>query len=254
MTRTEHALARRWRPIALLFWLVALSGAVIFMWGRMEAEAERSDQRAAEAVAEADRRGKAVSILASDVRQLRTQVVSKGETPVAPDPSDAVDDLPARAEVPVPIPGPSGPRGEPGTPGEPGPSGSPGRAGADGGDGEAGAPGERGAEGPAGPAGPAGPPGAQGEPGPAGPAGEEGEPGEPGPAGPAGEEGEPGERGPAGEPGRDGQTCPDGYSLQAPAWDEDALVCRRDGADDGGSDPQPESPLAVALEPRRRYV
>lgn len=242
MTRTEQALARRWRPLALLCWLVALSGAVVIMWGRMDAAATRADQMAAEAVAEADRRGQAVSILASDVRQLRTQVKAKGETPVAPDPSEAVDDLPARAEVPVAIPGPSGPRGEPGTPGEPGPSGSPGRAGADGSDGEAGTPGERGVEGPAGPAGPAGPPGAQGEPGPAGP------------AGPAGEQGERGERGPAGEPGRDGHTCPDGYSLQEPAWDEDALVCRRDGADDGGSDPQPESPLAVALEPRRRYA
>ncbi|WTV99952.1 collagen-like protein [Streptomyces sp. NBC_00024] len=233
MTRTEQALARRWRPLALLCWLVALSGAVIIMWGRMDAAAERSDRMAAEAVAEADRRGEAVSILASDVRQLRTQVKSEGETPVAPDPSDAVDDLPARAEVPVPIPGPSGPRGEPGAPGEPGPSGSPGRAGEDGSDGEAGAPGERGAEGPVGPAGPAGPPGAQGEPGPAGPAGEQGE------------------RGPAGEPGRDGQTCPDGYELQTPEWDPDALVCRRSSAP-SPDDEEPSSPLAAGLDPTRR--
>lgn len=238
MTRTEQALARRWRPIALLCWLVALSGAVVIMWGRVEAEAKRADQLAAEAVAEADRRGEAVSILASDVRQLRTQVKSEGETPVAPDPSDAVDDLPARSEVPVPIPGPSGPRGvqgEPGVPGETGPSGSPGRAGEDGSDGQAGTPGEPGAEGPAGPAGPAGPPGAQGEPGPAGPAGPQGE------------------QGPAGEPGRDGQTCPDGYELQVPSWDPDALVCRRTGAPDG-SDTEPDSPLAAALEPRRRFA
>ncbi|MDX2520605.1 MULTISPECIES: collagen-like domain-containing protein [Streptomyces] len=231
MTRTEHALARRWRPIALLFWLVALSGAVVIMWGRMEAETKRADQAAVEAVAEADRRGEAVSILASDVRQLRTQVKSKGETPVAPDPSEAVDDLPARAEVPVPIPGPSGPRGgqgEPGVAGDPGPSGSPGRAGEDGSDGQAGPQGEPGAEGPA------GPPGAQGEPGPAGPAGERGE------------------QGPEGDAGEDGQTCPDGYSLQTPSWDEDALVCRR--APDGGGDPQPESPLAAGLEPRRRFA
>lgn len=238
MTRTKRALARGWRPIALVFWLVALSGAMVILWGRMEAETERADARAVEAVAEADRRGKAVSILASDVRQLRTQVTSKGGTPVAPDPSEAVDDLPARAEVPVPIPGPSGARGEPGEPGlpgEPGASGSPGRDGEDGSDGQAGTPGEPGAEGPAGPAGPAGPPGAQGEPGPAGP------------AGPAGEEG------PAGEPGRDGQTCPDGYSLQAPAWDKNALVCRRDSAPSDG-DGQPSTPLAAGLEPpRRRY-
>ncbi|MBP5922196.1 collagen-like protein [Streptomyces sp. LBUM 1483] len=205
------------------------------MWGRMEAEAKRADQMAAEAVAEADRRGEAVSILASDVRELRTQVKSEGETPVAPDPSDAVDDLPARAEVPVPIPGPSGPRGaqgEEGVPGEPGPSGSPGRAGENGSDGQAGTPGEPGAEGPAGPAGPAGPPGAQGEPGPAGPQGEQG---------------------PRGEQGPPGQSCEDGFSWQTPSWDPDARVCRRDGApDDGGT--QPDSPLAAGLEPRRRFV
>ncbi len=241
MTRTERALARRWRPVALLCWLVALSGAMVIMWGRMEAETKRSDQLAVEAAAEADRRGEAVSILASDVRELRTQVKSEGETPVAPDPSEAVDDLPARAEVPVPIPGPSGPRGsrgvqgEPGVAGDPGPSGSSGRAGEDGSDGQAGTQGEPGAEGPAGPAGPAGPPGAQGEPGPAGPAGERGE------------------QGPQGEAGKDGQSCPDGYSLQAPAWDEDALVCRRDAAP-GDGDTQPGAPLAAGLEPpRRRY-
>ncbi|KND30265.1 collagen-like protein [Streptomyces stelliscabiei] len=235
MTRTEQALARRWRPLALLCWLIALSGAVVIIWGRMDAQASR----ATEAAAEADLRGQAVSTLASDVRALRTQVKAGGETPVAPDPSEAVNDLPARARVPVPIPGPQGvpgQRGEaglPGEPGAPGASGSPGQNGRDGADGEAGSPGESGAEGPAGPA---GPPGVQGEPGPAGVQGEKGE------------RGEPGERGPA------GPDCPDGYSLQAPAWDEDALVCRRDGAPDGGGDPQPESPLAVALEPRRRFA
>ncbi|MET9813131.1 hypothetical protein [Streptomyces sp. NPDC006355] len=83
-----------------------------------------------------------------------------------------------------------------------------------------------GATGPAGPAGPAGP---QGEPGPQGPQGEPGERGEPGPPGPA---------------------CPDGYSLQAPTDDPDALICRRDGApppDDPGATPQ-----AMALDPQRR--
>jgi hypothetical protein len=232
VTRTEQALARRWRPLALLCWLIALSGAVVIIWGRMDAQASR----ATEAAAEADLRGQAVSTLASDVRALRTQVKAGGETPVAPDPSDAVDDLPARARVPVPIPGPPGvpgQRGEPGEPGSPGASGRPGQDGKDGAAGEAGQPGESGAEGPAGPA---GPPGVQGEPGPAGAQGEKGE------------RGEPGERGPA------GPDCPQGYSLQAPTWDEDALICRRDGAPDGGGDPQPESPLAAALEPRRRYA
>jgi hypothetical protein len=234
VTRTEHALARRWRPIAVLFWLVALSGAVVIMWGRMEAETKRADQLAVEAAAEADRRGEAVSILASDVRQLRTQVKGEGEVPVAPDPSEAVDDLPARAEVPVPIPGPSGAPGEPGArgrPGSPGPSGPPGQDGADGSAGEDGTAGETGPEGPAGPAGPAGPSGPQGDPGPAGAQGEKGDRGERGPAGP---------------------DCPDGYSLQVPSWDPDALVCRRTTAppDDGGG--EPSSPLAAGLDPTRR--
>jgi hypothetical protein len=231
VTRTEQALARRWRPIALLCWLIALSGAVVIIWGRIDAETSRADQLAVEA----DRRGQAVSTLASDVRELRTQVKGEGEEPVAPDPSEAVDDLPARAEVPVPIPGPSGApgeQGEQGRPGSPGPTGPPGRDGQDGVDGSAGEDGTAGEPGVQGPAGPAGPTGPQGEPGPAGPAGEQGE------------------RGPAGEPGRDGQTCPDGYSLQTPSWDEDALVCRRDG----GSDTQPDSPLAAGLEPRRRFA
>ncbi|GHJ39158.1 hypothetical protein Sm713_47670 [Streptomyces sp. TS71-3] len=51
--------------------------------------------------------------------------------------------------------------------------------------------------------------------------------------------------------GRAGPDCPDGYSLQAPSWDPDTLVCRRDGAppppDDGGSTPQ-----AAGLDPTRR--
>jgi hypothetical protein len=233
VTRTEQALARRWRPIALLFWMIALSGAVIIMWGRFEAQADRADQRAEEFAAEADLRGEAVATLASDVRALRTQVEDQGEKPVAPDPSDAVDDLPARAEVPVP--GARGPRGEPGVKGEPGAPGSPGPSGAPGEDGQDGADGADGAEGEQGPA---GPPGPRGEPGPSGPAGEKGE------------RGEQGERGPAGPAGPD---CPEGYSLRAPSWDPDSLVCRRDGAPDGGGS-EPGSPLAAGLEPRRRYA
>lgn len=232
MTRTERALARRWRPIALLCWLVALSGAVVIMWGRLDAEAGRAEQRADQFAAEAARRGEAVSTLASDVRALRTQVTDQGETPVAPDPSDAVDDLPARAEVPVSVPGArgaQGERGEPGDPGQPGETGTPGQAGEDGADGKDGAPGEPGADGATGPAGPAGPAGA---------------------TGPQGERGEKGDQGEAGPPG---PACPDGYSLQAPEWDPDVLMCRRDGApDDDGT--EPGSPLAVALEPRRRYA
>ncbi|MFF8034935.1 collagen-like protein [Streptomyces sp. NPDC016626] len=229
MTRTERALARRWRPLALMCWLVALSGAVVLVWARIDAETSRADQLAAEA----DRRGEAVSTLATDVRQLRQQVTAEGGTPVAPDPSVAVDDLPDRAEVPVPIPGPRGEPGRPGqdgtpgTDGTPGEDGEPGAPGQDGVDGEDGAPGEDGAQGPAGAEGPQGPPGEQG---------------------PQGEQGPRGEQGPAGPPG---PSCPDGYSLQAPSWDPDALVCRRDGAPPS-DEPDGGGPLAFALDPTRR--
>lgn len=226
MTRTERALARRWRPIAVACWLIALTGAVIMVWGRIDAETSRADQLAAEA----DRRGRAVTTLATDVRQLRTQVKGEGETPVAPDPDDAVEGLPDRAEVPVPIPGPRGPAGSTG------PSGQPGRDGSDGTEGEAGGDGAAGERGQGGAPGTDGTPGEQGVPGPAGPAGEQG---------PRGEQGEPGPR------GEQGPACPTGYSLQAPASDPDALVCRRDGAPPPDDDP-PSSPLALALDPTRR--
>jgi hypothetical protein len=218
VTRTERALARRWRPLALMCWLVALSGAVVIIWGRIDAETSRADQLAAEA----DRRGTAVSTLATDVRKLRQQVTSEGQTPVAPDPSVAVNDLPDRAEVPVPIPGP---RGEPG------------RAGQDGTPGVDGAPGEDGM------------PGRNGEPGEAGSPGADGAQGPSGPSGPQGEPGPRGEQGPRGETGPTGPTCPDGYSLQAPAWDADALVCRRDSAPPADG---PPGLLSLALDPQRR--
>ena len=233
MTRTERALATKWRPLALLFWLVALSGAVVIIWGRIDAEATaRQDAvaKAQDAVAEANRRGEAVSVLAGDVRILRQQVKAAGSTPAAPDPSRAVDDLPARAEVPVPIPGPPGDQGKQGEPGEAGASGSPGRDGVDGQPGASGAPGRDGA------------PGQQGE---------QGVPGEQGQQGERGEQGVPGERGETGPAGPAGPNCPDGYSLQAPEWDPDALVCRRTGA------PAPEPTdgggvLSMALDPYRR--
>jgi hypothetical protein len=222
VTRAEHTLARRWRSVLLVCTLVALSGAVLIIWSRIDHEAARAEQLAAEA----DRRGEAVSTLATDVRLLRAQVKREGKTPAAPDPADAVDDLPARAEVPVPIPGP---------PGETGPPGRPGRDGQDGSDGEAGAPGEDGEPGEA---------GQDGAPGAAGPQGEQG---------PRGEQGPQGESGPRGEQGPPGPDCPDGYSLQAPSWDPDALVCRRDGAPDPGPSPSPSpGPLAAGLEPYRR--
>jgi hypothetical protein len=215
--RARHVL---WVAAAVLF--VGGAAAIVFLLVDRDRLADRLAH-------EADLRGEAVSTLAGDVRALRAQVQAEGETPVAPDPTRAVEDLPDRAEVPVPIPGP---RGAAGAQGEPGPSGSPGRDGVDGADGEAGEPG---AVGPSGPAGPVGPSGARGEPGPVGPQGERGATGERGPAGPS---------------------CPEGYSLQAPSWDADALVCRRDGApspDDPGEGKGPQA--EGALDPQRRvYV
>ncbi|MCX4673015.1 collagen-like protein [Streptomyces sp. NBC_01381] len=217
MTRAERALAGHWRWLAVFCWLVALSGAVVIGWSWYGQLAD-----------EADKRGSAVSTLAGDVRVLRAQVRAAGETPKAPDPSKAVEDLDDRARVPVPIPGPRGPAGEPGEPGSQvpsGPAGDDGQNGSDGTDGvgETGPPGSSGADGAA------GPPGPQGEPGPAGP------------EGPAGKDG---------TDGRDGQACPDGYSLQPPADDPDALVCRRDGAP--APDEPGNGPKAAALDPQRR--
>jgi hypothetical protein len=217
MTRTERTIVLHWRGIAVMCALVALFGISWALWHRIDS----SDRNYAAAAAEANRRGDAVSTLAGDVRALRAQVKSRGGTPVAPDPAKAVSNLPARTEVPVPIPGPPGPVGSPGA------SGSPGRAGASGAAGQGGG---NGAAGPTGPAGPAGPAGSQGEQGPAGPAGQDGT---------------------DGRDGRDGQACPTGYSWQAPAGDPDALVCRKDGAPDPGGSPSP-STLVLGLDPQRR--
>jgi hypothetical protein len=197
--------------------LLMLTGFGILIWQRIDAESVRAAQLAKEA----DLRGTAVSTLAGDVRQLRSQLQAAGEKPDAPDPDRAVDDLPARAEVPVPIPGPPGPKGDKGDTGKAAPTITPSP-------GASGASGEPGSDGIAGPQ---GPPGPQGEPGPAGPQGEQG---------PAGEDG---------TDGRDGQTCPEGYSLQAPADDPDALICRRDGAPDPGPG---NNPQALGLDPQRR--
>ncbi|MGW9031013.1 collagen-like protein [Streptomyces sp. NPDC055722] len=225
MTRAERALAGRWRWIAVLCWLLALSGAAIIIWGRIASESHRADQLADEA----DLRGTAVATLAGDVRALRLQVRAAGKTPVAPDPTAAVKNLPDRAAVPVPIPGPQGPKGDKGDPGRPAPTITPSP----------------------------GPSGAQGEPGASvtGPPGPQGPPGD-SVTGPPGPQGERGEQGPQGDPGPAGPSCPDGYSLQAPAYDPDALVCRRDGA------PQPSNGngngggglLSMGLEPQRRRI
>lgn len=219
MTRTERALAGHWRSIAVLCWLLALSGAAVIGWSWYSQLAD-----------EADKRGAAVSTLAGDVRVLRAQIQAAGETPKAPDPSKAVEDLPAREQVPVPIPGPPGEKGEKGDRGEPAPAITPSP-------GQSGAPGEPGAD--------------STFPGPSGPPGEPGADSTvPGPSGPPGRDGRDGVDG---TDGRDGQTCPDGYSLQPPADDPDALVCRKDGA------PPPDEPgngngglLSAGLDPQRR--
>jgi hypothetical protein len=218
-------LTRRWRSLAVAATLAVLSGAVVLVWLRIEA----ADQRAKQLASEANMRGTAVSTLAGDVRVLRAQIEARGDTPAAPDPEAAVDDLPDRAEVPVPIPGPPGPAGERGEPGKPGASGAPGEPGADGTNGTDGAPGADGQQGPSGPEGTQGPPGPQGERGEQGPRGEQGEQGPPGPA---------------------GQSCPEGYSWQTPEYDPDAKVCRRDSAPPPDDEPSP--PLPLALDPSRR--
>jgi hypothetical protein len=168
-----------------------------------------------------------VSQLSSDLRnsnvardQLARQVQQLGGTPVAGPPG-------SRGQPGASVTGPPGQQGDPGPTGPPGPSGSPGKTGAAGEDGadgvagvsQTGAPGQ---------AGVAGPPGPQGEPGPAGADGKDG------------------------RDGTNGQTCPDGYSLQPPANDPDALVCRRDNAPaQPPADPSPTTGQP-ALDPTRR--
>ncbi|WP_097865825.1 collagen-like protein [Streptomyces sp. rh34] len=222
--RPEGILARRWRSLAVAAVLAVLSGAIVLVWLRIDAEA----QRTANVAAEADRRGDAVSTLAGDVRTLRAQIQAEGGTPAAPDPAAAVDDLPDRVEVPVPIPGPSGPRGQKGE------AGTPGKDGTDGEPGAAGSPG----------------PAVTGEPGRDGVNGADGTDGAQGIQGERGEKGEPGERGQAGPPG---PACPDGFSLQPPPGDPDGLMCRRDGAPPPETPAGSPSPLALALDPRRQY-
>lgn len=145
-----------------------------------------------------------------------------------------------------PVAGPPGSRGDSGTAGQPGPAGSPG------------------AEGPAGPPGPSGPTGKTGATGTSGTdgvsvtgspgaAGADGPTGAPGPAGPQGDPGPAGPTGPAGKDGtdgKDGQSCPDGYSLQTPPDDPDAVECRRDSGSGTPTTP-PVSPQAALLDRRR---
>ncbi|MEU9865475.1 collagen-like protein [Streptomyces sp. NPDC047971] len=215
-----RTLAPRWRSFALAAVLLVLSGAVVLVWLRIGHETAAREQ----AVAEANLRGDAASTLAGDVRVLRAQVEALGEAPAAPEPEQAVEDLPQRTTVPVPIPGPTGatgPAGEQGKPGEPGTPGASGQ------------PGEQGQAGAVGPMGPSGPPGAQGV------QGERGEQGIPGRDGTDGRDG---------ANGTNGQNCPSGFSLQPYKGDPDILVCQRDPA----PAPGPLRSVLLGLDPARR--
>lgn len=228
MTRTQSVLYRARHALWALGVVLFAGGLAAVVWLVLDRE-----QLADDLGQEANLRGTAVSTLAGDVRALREQVKASGQTPVAPDPTKAVEDLPARAEVPVPIPGPPGPVGPSGAVGATGRTGSPGTAGASG---SPGVPGAAGATGPAGSVGPAGPPGPQGAPGADSTV-----------PGPRGEKGDTGASGPA------GSSCEPGFSWQTPSYDPDARVCRRDSAPDPSESPSP-SP-AAALDPRRlQYV
>ncbi|WP_405674917.1 collagen-like protein [Streptomyces sp. NBC_01511] len=218
--RRPDVLVRQWRTLALAAVLLVLAGAVVLVWLRVDREVVARQQ----ATDEANARGNAVATLAGDVRVLRAQIKAGGDTPAAPDPATAVEDLPDRAEVPVPIPGPDGPRGEPGKPGADGTDGTPG---------ETGQPGEPGDT----VTGPQGVPGQDGAPG------AKGDPGEPG---------EPGRDGSDGRDGADGQTCPAGYTLQPPPDDPDALVCRRATTPEPAPQTPPSSPSLLGLPADRR--
>jgi hypothetical protein len=147
---------------------------------------------------------------------LARQVQQLGGTPVAGSPG-------SRGGIgPTGVAGPSGPSGPSGPVGATGPSGKSGTPGASGTPGQIGASGSPGSAGSAGDIGPSGPAGPQGDTGPAGPQGDKGDTGEQGPAGP---------------------NCPDGYSLQAPAYDPDALVCRADSTPAPTDSPSPNKGL-----------
>ncbi|MFS8201262.1 collagen-like protein [Streptomyces sp. CWNU-52B] len=247
MTRVQRVLAVRWRSLFLVCVLIALSGVAVILWARIDS----GDRRADELRAESDRRGDAVSTLAHDVRALRAQVEAGGGTPAAPDPSDAVDDLLDRVRVPTAAhgePGAKGERGATGAGGQTGPGGERGVRGVSGSPGPSGSPGASGHSGDQGPPGTDGTNGTDGAGGPAGPPGPDGAKGYQGIRGDSGSRGEQGEKGEKGDPG---PACPAGYSLQVPANDPDALICRRRGADAPSPEPSGFLPLPPPLLRRR---
>jgi hypothetical protein len=164
--------------------------------------------------------------------QLAAQVQRLGGKPVAGPPG-------SRGEPGKGVIGPVGPSGSPGPSGPPGQKGSKGSNGSDGSNGKNGANGSDGT----------GPSGEPGTPGVDGAAGQQGPAGDPGPAGPQGDPGPQGPQGDKGDTGPAGPSCPDGYSLQPPPSDPDALECRRDSAPTDGNGTTPQ---AIGLDPTRR--
>lgn len=220
MTRSKlQAEERRWRRGDAIALFGALALGVLVAWIVFTVQSVSGELQDANAARDA---------LARQVQQL-------GAKPVAGPPGSRGD--PGKS-----VRGPRGPRGSPG------PTGPPGEDGSDGKTGTSGKAGQAGASGSPGPAGANGVDGANGQDGAQGPAGPAGPQGEQGPQGPAGERGE---AGPQGERGPAGPSCPDGYSLQAPSYDPDALVCRRDGAPPPSTpDPTPSS-QAMLLDRKR---
>ena len=105
MTRAQSVLYRARHVLWTLGVLLFVGGAAAVCWLLVD-RAELADRLENEA----NLRGTAVSTLAGDVRALRAQVQAQGETPVAPDPTKAVEDLPdLRA---APWDGITGPRPE----------------------------------------------------------------------------------------------------------------------------------------------
>lgn len=188
MTTLEQRLYRRRRALVAAAAVLLITAGVAITMAYLQIRAE-GDRRAAALATEANLRGGAVQKLSGDVRALRLQVQAAGQSPVAPDPTDAVKNLPERTAVPVPvpIPGPKGDKGDQGPRGASGPAGSPGPAATP-------------SPGPTGPAGPTGPPGADGA------------------------DGQPGKDGADGQPGKDGKDGADGQPPAGWTWTDTSGV------------------------------
>lgn len=218
MTRAEiRAEERRWRRGDVLVVAAAVAIGATIAWIVLAIQGMNHDLHSKD----------------TDITALAQQVKGLGGTPVAgpsgvPGKNGAAGARGPKGDKGDPGPtgpiGPTGPVGSPGPTGSTGKNGAAGAAGANGADGTNGSNGEPGAAGASGPPGPEGP---QGEPGPAGPQGEKGDKGDPGPS------------------------CPDGYSLQAPPYDPDALVCRKDSSGSGRNS-NGSRLLSAGLDPSRR--